>query len=331
MQSQPISRQQSPERRPAALRNSIAAWNRLADMSLEINAAELGGGLITELDLPSTPGLISPSPSILRLDSEMGESPVPLTLPSPGGYTSISQVLLPTVTPSPAPLRSLHSSTSFYDEDITIGRGDLSSVDSPAASTMLKLQLVQAENLAKERMNQISRLEEQMHYLKQMREREEHELASHINELEERLRDTLLAHEREREQRERERAARAELEAQAEESDPHAACRSELEEYVREAEQARQDAVSAAITELSARERSERARMYARVRKQQRVGFAVRDVLKEWHSVQSLGDNELEAIRGNRETLSVLRASLDLYEAQLRQGRCVPTAFPILA
>ena len=100
---------------------------------------------------------------------------------------------------------------------------------------------------------------------------------------------------------------------------------------MRDAEQARQDAVSAAVTELSARERSERARMYARARKQQRVGFAVRDVLKEWQSVQSLGDNELEAIRGNRETLSVLRASLDLYEAQLRQGRCVPTAFPILA
>lgn len=299
-------------------------------MSLEINAAELGGGLITELDLPSTPGMMSPCPSMLRLDSEMGESPAPLTLPSPGGYTSISQVLLPTVTPSPAPMRSLYSG-SFYDEDVTLGRGDLSSVDSPAATTMMKLQLAHAENLAKERLAQISRLEEQMHYLKQMREREEHELASHINELEERLRGTLDVREREREQRERERIGRAELEAEAEESDPHVDCRSSMEEYMREAEQARQDAVSAAVSELSAQERSERARMYAQVRKHQRLGFTVRDAAKKWESVQSLADGELEAICGNRETLSVLRASLDLFETQLRSGRCVPISFPVVA
>lgn len=328
MQSQPTSRQQSPERRPAALRNSIAAWNRLADMSLEINAAELGGGLITELDLPSTPGLVSPSPSMLRLDSEMGESPAPLTIPSPGGYTSISQVLLPAVTPSPAPMRTLHSS-SFYDEDVTLGRGELPGFDTSAATTMLKLQLAQAEKIANDRLSQVSRLEEQMQYLKQMREREELELASHINELEERLRDTLLSHERDREQRDRDRIARAESEARDADSDPHEDCRTSLEEYMREAEQARQDAVSAALTEFSARERTERARMCAQLRKQQKLGFVVRDVLKEWQSVQTLGDSELEALRGNRETLSVLRGSLDMYEAQLRSGRCVSAPFPL--
>ncbi|KAH8120649.1 hypothetical protein DFH11DRAFT_81205 [Phellopilus nigrolimitatus] len=322
--SLPPSRKSSPNRRPAVERSSIATWEMLADLSVEINASELGGGLITELDLPSTPGMLSPSPSMGRLDSDHEglESPTPLTLPSPSGYTSISQVLLPAVTPSPAPaMHSLHSN-SFYSGSRN-GRVELPAMDS-ATMTMLKLQLASAENLAKERLMQMTNLEEQVHVLKDSRKRDERELATHVYELEDRLRETLAAQERERE-----RVANVSGNVvnndsiHAEAADSHAECRNALEERMRQAEVARQQAVSVAMSELAERERAERARLLLQVEKRQELGFAVRDAHQSWQSVREVADSELEAIRSNRETLAVLRAGLDFFEAQVHISRCI--------
>ncbi|KAI5119919.1 hypothetical protein M0805_000884 [Coniferiporia weirii] len=315
----PSPRKLSPDRRPTAERNSMAAWEKLADLSVEINAAELGGGLITELDLPSTPGMLSPSPSMMRLDSEQGgrESPTPLTLPSPGGYASISQVLLPVVTPSPAPvMHSLHSSDFFGDDQ----RMDSGTV------TLLRLQLASVENLAKERLARITRLEEQMHVLKETRNREERELASHAADLEERLSEALAG----REHDEEDTIRFGPLPSAEEAAEAHAACRDMLEDYVQQAEDSRREAVSAAIAEFSKREHAERAKLLLQVEKRQQLTTVVRDAGKQWQNVRDVADGELEAIRTNRETLAVLRAGLDFFEAQIHISRCIrippPTA-----
>ncbi|THH12140.1 hypothetical protein EW145_g163 [Phellinidium pouzarii] len=319
MPSLPPSRKSSPDRRPSAERSSIASWEKLADLSVEINAAELGGGLITELDLPTTPGMLSPSPSVMRLDSERGgqESPTPLTLPSPGGYTSISQVLLPAVTPSPAPvMHSLHSN-QFFDDGYN-GSSDLPVMDS-AMVTLLKLQLASVENLAKERLSQITQMEEQMHALKEVRKREERGLLPHVNELEERLHETLVMRELDHESSDA-GACRGVLEDTI---DSHAQCRDALEEYARQAESSHREAISNIISEFSDRERAERAQLLLQVEKKQQLVFAVSDAGKHWQHVRSVADEELGAIRANRETLAVLRAGLDFFEAQVHISRCI--------
>lgn len=127
------SRKSSPQRKAVNERSSVAAWEKLADLSAEINASDLGG-LITEVEVPfllTTPGMLSPSPSVMRLDSEAPpDSPTPLSMPSTGGYTSISQVLLSNVTSSPAmPMRNHH-----YFSDAN-GALDVPSMDS--ATVML--------------------------------------------------------------------------------------------------------------------------------------------------------------------------------------------------
>lgn len=321
------SRRMSPDRRPPALRSSIAAWQALADLSLEINADELKGGLIKELDLPATPVMMSPSPSMIILDSENEgrESPTPLTLPSPGGYTSISQVLLPSVTPAPG--MQLRSS-SFYSE-----RRDpeISEMDS-ATVTLLKLQLASVENIAKERLSQIQKMEEQMHILKERRKKDERELLTHVNDLEERLREALVQRDREKD---RDRAASRMAHANNEyfsvdSPDVHAECRELLDEHIRAAEEERDDAVSKAVSEIAERERAERKKLHDGYERCHILSQVASDTQHLWNNVREVADAELETVRSNRETLAVLLAGLDFFEAQIHISRCIrippPTA-----
>ena len=83
-------------------------------------------------------------------------------------------------------------SSSFYSE-----RRDpeISEMDS-ATVTLLKLQLASVENIAKERLSQIQKMEEQMHILKERRKKDERELLTHVNDLEERLREALVQRDR---------------------------------------------------------------------------------------------------------------------------------------
>ena len=106
-------------------------------------------------------------------------APVHLGLPSPGDFVSISQVLLPTVTPSPA----VHNINFFETQP------GLPIIEGGATVTMLKLQLASAESLARERLEQMQRLEAQVEAMKERRAREEKELAEQVSFLEEKLRD----------------------------------------------------------------------------------------------------------------------------------------------
>ena len=318
--SLPNSRRPTPNKRPTADRNSTVAWQALADLSLEINTDQLQGGLIKELDLPATPfGLISPSPSMIRLESDDGHerSPTPLTLPSPSKYGSISQLLLPTVTPFPPLISnrasSLHRSPSFASD---------ASAES-AAVTLLKLQLASMENLAKERLTQISKLEEQMHALKESRKRDERELLTHVNELEQRLHETLAAQAQTRSRAPSVSSIRSEAMSPSEDQEAHAACQHALEERMREVEYERRQAVSEALSSQAERERAERAHLLKQVETRQRATFAMRDAHQQWNNVREIAVGEMEAINANRETLAVLRTALDVFEAQLVISRNV--------
>ncbi|KAL5518576.1 hypothetical protein ACEPAH_259 [Sanghuangporus vaninii] len=326
--SLPTSRRSTPNRRPTADRNSTVAWQALADLSLEINTDQLQGGLIKEYDLPTTPlGLVSPSPSMMRMESDDGHerSPTPLTLPSPSKYGSISQMLLPTVTPFPPPISNhastLHRSPSFASD---------ASAES-AAVTLLKLQLASMENLAKERLTQISMLEEQMHALKESRKRDERVLLTHVNELEQRLHETLSTQARTRSRAASISSAHSESMSTSDNQETHVACHQTLQERMREVEDERHQAVSEALSSQAERERAERARLLKHVEQRQRLAFAMRDAHQKWTGVREIADGEMDAIHANRETLAVLRSALDVFEAQLVISRKIRIPPPIAA
>ncbi|KAL5534635.1 hypothetical protein ACEPAG_1098 [Sanghuangporus baumii] len=326
--SLPTSRRSTPNRRPTADRNSTVAWQALADLSLEINTDQLQGGLIKELDLPTTPlGLVSPSPSMMRMESDDGHerSPTPLTLPSPSKYGSISQMLLPTVTPFPPPLsnhaRDLRKSPSFASD---------ASAES-ATVTLLKLQLASMENLAKERLTQISMLEEQMHALKESRKRDERDLLTHVNELEQRLHETLSTQARTRSRSASISSARSESVSTSNNQEAHTTCHQTLQERMREVEDERDQVVSEALSSQAERERAERARLLKHVEQRQRLAFAMRDAHQKWTGVREIADGEMDAIHANRETLAVLRSALDVFEAQLVISRNIRIPLPVAA
>ena len=300
--SRSSSKKSSPERKPALERSSVAAWEKLADLSAEINASELGG-LITDVDapfLPATPGILPPSPSVMRLESEsLTGLETPLTMPSPGRYASISQMLLPTITPSPA----VRTENSLYLD--TNGGIDVPAMDS-ATVTLLKLQLASMENLAKERLAQITRIEEEMHILKETRKREEQSLSTQLAELELRLHEALAAPNR------------------SDSEGNHDACRAMLDDRVRREAFLCEKAVADAISRVSESERSARDQLFLRIRKNQSVSLVARDVTQCWQNVCVQANDQLQAIITNRDTLAVLRANLDFCESQL-QSTFIPS------
>lgn len=134
--------------------------------------------MISEIPAPFRSGAVSPSLSVI----DIPDSPSLSTLPSPTGYGSISQVLLPDVTPSPA----VHNTTHLF-ADV---RPEQAQADS-AALTLLRLQLAAAESRAQERLAQMQSLEQQLHAAKEARMRDAQELASQISALEEQVHGNL--------------------------------------------------------------------------------------------------------------------------------------------
>ncbi|KAG5220499.1 glycosyltransferase family protein [Salix suchowensis] len=128
-------------------------------------------------------GRTSPSNSFLP---DVPESPCLSSINSPSGYGSISQVLLPDVTPSPA---VHHYSPPARDRDLD-GAADASLV------TLLRLQLAAAENTAKERLYQMQVMEKEIHTIKNTRRQDEENLTQQLDCLETNMREQLEARER---------------------------------------------------------------------------------------------------------------------------------------
>ena len=253
-------------------RGSLLTWDQL----VAVGDKTLGEGEIEKM-IADIPAPFSPTPS--TVDLQLPESPSLSALPSPAGYGSISQVLLPDVTPSPASTR--HMQSQFIPDDSRPAAADASLV------VMLRLQLASMENIAKDRLTQITALEAQLGATKEARLREAADLAAQVTALEEQMHVSFEG---------RDRAAEE---------------RATLEEHLRGAAIAKELAVKEAVrksTEDAARLRV--AAEEAMRRKCEVVGVA-RSAATSWGSVRDLAEGELEFVRAQRETLAFLLASLN--------------------
>ncbi|KAI0257324.1 hypothetical protein BJV78DRAFT_1161726 [Lactifluus subvellereus] len=255
-------------------RGSLLSWDQL----VAVGDKTLGEGEVENM-IADIPAPFSPALSTVDLELAIPESPSLSALPSPAAYGSISQVLLPDVTPSPAPAK--HMQSQLIPEHSLHAAADSSLV------VMLRLQLASMENIAKERLSQITALETQLSVAKEARLREAADLAAQVSALEQQMHVSL---------ENRERAAEE---------------RATLEEQVRGAAVAKELAVQEAVKRVT--EDGARLRLSAEEamrRKCEVVGVA-RTAAKSWRFVRDLAEDEMESVRAQRETLNFLLMSLN--------------------
>ncbi|KAI0666332.1 hypothetical protein C8Q78DRAFT_467957 [Trametes maxima] len=283
----PSSTESSPFLRPKARqpgndRGSILSWEQLAQHSRTLEDEDVER-MISEVDAPFRPGAISPSLSVI----DIPDSPSLSALPSPTGYGSISQVLLPDVTPSPA----VHNTTHLFDNL----KPETPTTTDGATVTLLRLQLAAAENRAQERLAQMQSLEQQLHAAKEARMRDAEELARQISQLEEQVHGNLAVD-----------SQRAEQIAV-------------LEEMLREAQAAHdgaaKDAGRRADEALGAAKAA--ALQMRQVQARSMLALAAQDARAAWYTVRDTAEGELDFVRANRETLALLLAGLDQTQRQL--------------
>jgi len=282
---QPSSTNSSPFLRPLRRqmgndRGSILSWEQLAKHNKTLQDDEVDH-MLSEIPAPFRSGAVSPSLSSSTHDAP--ESPTLSAMPSPGGYGSISQVLLPDVTPSPA----IHIKTDLFDVS-----GEASAEDN-AGVTLLRLQLASVETKARDRLAEIESLESQLQTAKAARLRDTEELARQVSELEERVHGNLYVD-----------AERMEY-------------ITSLESQIRQAQVVREQAIQEALQQLQ-----ERAQVshFAALRAQQQKMTAVTcagTATEAWSAVRDVAEGELELVRSNRDTLAVLLAGLDQSHQQL--------------
>ncbi|EKM83492.1 hypothetical protein AGABI1DRAFT_123820 [Agaricus bisporus var. burnettii JB137-S8] len=248
-------------------RSSIMSWEQLAsEASKNLGEDELGKMLS---DIPA-PFSAATSP-ILSPMLDIPESPSLSAFESPGGYGSISQVLLPDVTPSPA----------VHRYSLTPSEAD--TTNSPVV-TLLRLQLAQAENMAKERLMQMQAMEQEIHSMKETHTKQiQEENSKHI------------AHLKATERRGEEKAAYA----------------SSLEGQLRQAEVNRERAVEEARrnSEETIRRSCDlkRRREKALLKAKGAAGLSA----SNWSNVRTLTEVELDVVQGDRAVLSILLMELD--------------------
>jgi hypothetical protein len=280
--------------RPGADRGSILSWDQLAaigDRSLGVGEART---LLAEVPAPfSAPA--SPALSVLELPMRTPctpESPALSTLPSPVGYGSISQVLLPDVTPSPAPVRLQYSQYSPADE-AHAHAGDAAA----SLATMLRLQLAAVEQLAGERLAQVQALEVQLGRAADARMRDANELAGQVGALEDEMRAALEA---------RDRAA-----------DEHTVRVAALEEQLRAEAAARDRTVRAAVERAAGDMARKQNAAVAQQGKRWAAACAAEKAAVRWVAVGETARGELELVAAGRDTLAVLLSGLEQLRRQL--------------
>lgn len=269
-------------RQPGNDRGSILSWEQLAKHSKTLDDEDVER-MISEIPAPFRAGAISPSLSVI----DIPDSPNLSALPSPTGYGSISQVLLPDVTPSPA----IHKTTHLFDDL----KPETPTAADSGAVTLVRLQLAAAENRAQERLQQMQSLEEQLFAAKAARLRDAEELAKQIAELEQQVHGNLLVES----QRSEQIAVLEEMLRDAQ---------SVQDKSIKDAARKAEDAVCA----------SKAAVLQARqVQAKSEITLAARDAGTAWFRVRDTADSELELVRANREMLSLLLAGLDHSLTQL--------------
>lgn len=269
-------------RKPGNDRGSILSWEQLAQHSKSLGQEDIGS-MLSDIPAPFRSGAVSPALSVLP---EIPDSPSFPTLPSPTGYGSISQVLLPDVTPSPA----IHNLARFDQMPPLLEEQH----EGGAMLMQLRLQLASLENQSRISYERIQSLESQLSNAKEARLRDASELAKQISELEAQIHGNLKVEEQ--------RLGHVMmLEEQIVQE------RQSGERKVQEAvKKAGQQAVVSRKSALKARDR-----MWT-------LGNAARDASVRWRGVAEVADGELEMIRQGREMLAVLLAGLDQSQRQLK-------------
>ncbi|KAI0321351.1 hypothetical protein OF83DRAFT_327492 [Amylostereum chailletii] len=262
-------------------RGSLLSWDQMAAMGdLTLGEGEVQN-MLNDIPAPFS-ATASPTPSVLEL--EVPDSPSLSALPSPVGYTSISQILLPDVTPSPAPIKQHRMSPERL-------HGDASMV------TMLRLQLASMENIAKERLGQIQILETQLGAAKNMRLRDADELAGQVSTLEEQMRAVLETRDRISEEQNQQIYS--------------------LEEQIQRASAAREYAVQEAVKMAVADAARLQASVVAKEGRKWEAALVAREASARWDIVRETAESELELVASSREMLDVLLAGLDASQRQL--------------
>uniref|UniRef100_A0A0W0F5Z9 Uncharacterized protein n=1 Tax=Moniliophthora roreri TaxID=221103 RepID=A0A0W0F5Z9_MONRR len=277
----------TPASERSAPRGSILSWEQFASEASRTLDEEEISTVLSNIPAPFQAGPLSPMPtgdgSML---SPVPESPCLSALNTPSQYGSISHVLLPTVTPSPAVPRQRHRETSPAD-----GSGEA------AVVTLLRLQLSSAENIAKERLMQLQLLEEEVHNLKQARGQDAQDLARQLEVLEGQMREKLEAEAR-----------------SAEQVTAHVAA---LEARLRDADVAREEAVRYAVENAT---RTLQTRSLAGMKAHQRkveAAHIAENAAREWAYLKEQCESELEVVQQDKELMTFLSAELDLAQQQI--------------
>ncbi|KAI0095290.1 hypothetical protein BDY19DRAFT_1052980 [Irpex rosettiformis] len=255
-------------------RGSILSWEQLAQHNRMLGQEDVEH-MLAEIDAPFRSVTASPAPSTL---SDIPESPSLSALPSPTGYGSISQVLLPEVTPSPA----IFNATLRFEQAAAE-----SPIGESGAATMLKLQLAAAESAANEQRLRIEALESQLLSAKEARLRDTEELAHQVTVLEQQVQGSL----RSDEQVQMQLAALEERLAHAQVAQEQAVCEA-LKRAQWDAVRAQQEALKVHYLRWS-------------------VSTLACNAGAAWGTVKTAAESDLDYIRSSRQMLSVLLAGLD--------------------
>ncbi|KAF8649784.1 hypothetical protein AX16_005550 [Volvariella volvacea WC 439] len=286
---------QPPSLRPTALtrsgeraaRGSILSWEQLAQEASK-TLGDDADIVLSEVAAPFRSGAVSPSLSAIHL--EIPESPCLSTLSSPSGYGSISQVLLPEVTPSPA----FHPSTqSRYDE---AAQSSGPAVDG-AIVTLLKLQLASAENMAKERLYQMQTMEEELHRLKEARTREVQEMTQQVAIMEEQVKQH--------------------LEARIKATEERAAYTASLEDQLQHAQAYKEEAIKEAVKHAKIETQGVCEQNLKRQQWRWELTYTTRMACSGWEAVKQQSENELELVRADKEVLTVFMNELNHLQATM--------------
>ncbi|KAI0281615.1 hypothetical protein BGY98DRAFT_958168 [Russula aff. rugulosa BPL654] len=238
-------------------RGSLLSWDQL----VAVGDKTLGEGEAEKM-IADIPAPFSPAASTVDLRLNIPESPSLSALPSPAGYGSISR-------------------SQFIPENSRPAAADASLV------VMLRLQLASMENIAKERLTQITTLEAQLGAAKDARLREAADLAAQVSALEQQMHVSFES---------RERAAEERL---------------MVEEQLRGAAAAKDLAVQEAVKQVTEDAARLRVATEEGMRRKCEVAGAARGAATSWVSVREQAEGELDFVRDQRETLTFLLATLD--------------------
>lgn len=257
-------------------RGSILSWEQFASEAAHTLGRDELNNLLNDIPAPFHSETTSPASSALDLPS----SPCLSTLDSPAGYGSISQVLLPDVTPSPA----VHVSQRY-----NLANSDLGQVDSPVVN-LLRLQLAKAENMVQERLMQVHAMEHEIFSLKEMHTRQMQDTVRHI----------------------------AYLEANERKGEDARVYASSLEEKLKCAEMLREKAVRDTQRKCEDSMRQSLNAERKKEKDAVQIGCAAKLALSEWVNVKDLAEIELDLLKGDQAVLSVLLTELDQMTRVLR-------------